>query len=152
MVICVKKVTALWRRCDQVGFDTSGFDPVALDTTVCNIIAIDPKKVFYIAKAAKKNLGTTDSAQCGFLGEPIESVKYPFKMPKMYKSISFDPKKCKQCGTCWKNCPMTAIMPPAILKSGRVPKWDQKKCIMCYCCAELCPYEAVNFKINLVKR
>ena len=37
-----------------------GFDPVALDTTVCNIIAIDPKKVFYIAKAAKKNLGTTD--------------------------------------------------------------------------------------------
>ena len=46
---------------------------------------------------------------------------------------------------------MTAIMPPAILKSGRVPKWDQKKCIMCYRCAELCPYEAVNFKINLVK-
>ena len=85
------------------------------------------------------------------------SVALPKKLmnpvaKKLFKvSINFDPNKCKQCGTCWKNCPVQAVSPPTELKPGKIPRWNADKCITCYCCAELCPYEAVNFKVNIAK-
>ena len=148
------------------------FDPVALDTTVCKIIDIDPKRVLYLEKAVQKGLGTMDLSQVEYKGTSIDSVRRPFKSPKnmafnlpipkfmaeyvgktVFRSqIHFDRTKCKLCGTCWKNCPVLAIKPPAeLLITKSLPLWDSKKCITCYCCAELCPYEAIDFNVNIVK-
>jgi ferredoxin len=149
----------------------AGYDPVALDTTVSKIIHLDPNLVIHIKKAELKGLGTMNLENVNFVGEEIKDVERPFKLPKMRfnnipiprklmnsaaksifaASISFNSKKCKLCGTCWKNCPVQAITPPENLTSGRTPIWNKKKCITCYCCAELCPYEAVNFKVNIAK-
>ncbi|MBY8980034.1 MAG: DUF362 domain-containing protein [Candidatus Lokiarchaeota archaeon] len=149
----------------------AGYDGVALDTTVCKIIGFEPTEILYLEKAEEKKLGTTDLESVEFLGEPIESVFRQFKRPKLkpismplpkwladyigktiFKaSVKFDSEKCKLCSTCWTNCPVNAITPPAELKKGNIPKWDNKKCITCFCCVELCPHEAVKFKLNYVK-
>lgn len=147
----------------------AGYDPVALDTAVCNIIGFDPNEILHIGKVKEKGLGTDEYE---IVGESIESVKRKFKKPGgspvslplpkkvaeyvgkviFRSSIKFNKKKCRLCGTCWKNCPVKAIDPPTVLKRGvTIPKWDKNKCITCYCCAELCPYEAVDFKINFIK-
>lgn len=149
----------------------AGYDPVALDTAVCEIIGLDHDEVLYIGKAREKGLGTSDLENFEILGKSISDVKRKFKIPKTIpvaplpkflgkyvgkvlfrSSIKFDKSKCKLCSTCWKNCPVGAISPPKVLKQGKyVPKWDKSTCITCYCCAELCPYEAVDFKINVIK-
>lgn len=149
----------------------AGYDPVALERVVCEIIGLNPELVKYIGFAEKKGLGTSDLNKINIIGEKIENVKRVFKLPKskptsvplpkwlaeyMGKTIfraevKFNKNKCKLCNTCWTNCPVEAISPPAEMKPGNIPKWNKKKCITCFCCAELCPHEAVEFKINFVK-
>ena len=149
----------------------AGYDGVALDSAVCNIIGFEPREILYLAKAEEKKLGTTDLEKVEFLGETIESVYRKFNRPKLkpismplpkwladyigktiFKaSVKFNREKCKSCSTCWTNCPVNAITPPSEIKKGNIPKWDSKKCITCFCCVELCPHEAVKFKINYVK-
>ncbi len=150
----------------------AGYDGVALDTAICKIIGLDPGKVPYLKFGEKKGLGTMDPTAVEFVGESIESVKRPFKIPPgspiagvpmprflakylanvVFKAvIAFDPAKCKLCATCWKNCPVGAITPPAEMRHGNVPLWNKKKCITCYTCAETCPYEAISFKIEPLK-
>ncbi|NVM17485.1 MAG: DUF362 domain-containing protein [Candidatus Lokiarchaeota archaeon] len=149
----------------------TGYDGVALDTTVCKIIGFEPREILYLEKAEEKKLGTTDLERVEFLGETIESVYQKFKRPKLrpismplprwladyigktiFKAnVKFNRKKCKLCSTCWTNCPVNAITPPKELKKGNIPVWNSKKCITCFCCVELCPHEAVKFKINYAK-
>ena len=149
----------------------AGYDGVALDSVVCNIIGFDPSEVLYLAKAEDKGLGTTKLEEVEILGETVESIFRKFKRPKLRPismplprwladyigktvfraKIKFNKEKCKLCSTCWTNCPVNAISPPTELKKGNVPKWDSKKCITCFCCVELCPHEAVRFKINYIK-
>ncbi|TXT66697.1 MAG: hypothetical protein BAJALOKI1v1_270029 [Promethearchaeota archaeon] len=149
----------------------AGYDPVALDSTVCKVIGLNPNDVKYIKKAEEKDLGTSDLSNIQFLGESLSAVSKTFKIPRrrpisvplpswladymgnvvFRATVKFDPKKCKLCSTCWENCPGDAITPPEIIKKENTPIWNKNKCIFCYCCAELCPYEAVNFKINYVK-
>ena len=149
----------------------AGYDPIALDTSVCKITGIEPSKVLYLKHGEKKGLGTMDLNQIEYKGKRSEEVFQKFKMPRsvafsialprkmadyaaktVFKStVEFDKNKCKLCGTCWKNCPVAAITPPKEMKQGNVPNWNSEKCITCYCCAELCPYEAVEFKVNIIK-
>ncbi|NMC05681.1 MAG: DUF362 domain-containing protein [Candidatus Lokiarchaeota archaeon] len=151
----------------------AGFDGVALDTAICKIIDLDPAKVPYLKFGARKGLGTMDlAAAVEVRGESIESAKRPFKIPPgsavagvpmprflarylanvVFKaSITFDPGRCKLCATCWRNCPVDAITPPAEMKQGNVPSWSKQKCITCYTCAETCPHEAIGFKIEPFK-
>lgn len=149
----------------------AGYDPVALDTVVCKIVGIDPKKIIHIVRSEEKKLGTMDLTKVHLLGSPIESVYRKFKLPKvggisiplprffaeytaktLFKAtVSFNPEKCQTCGVCWKNCPVNAITPPAVLQKGNVPKWNKQNCITCYCCGELCPHEAVNYKVDIAK-
>lgn len=149
----------------------AGYDGVALDTTICKIIGLEPGEILYLEKAEKKNLGTTKIENIEILGESIESVYRKFKRPKLrpismplprwladyigktiFKAkVKFNKEKCKLCSTCWINCPVNAITPPNELKKGNIPKWDSSRCITCFCCVELCPHEAVKFKINYVK-
>ncbi len=154
---------------DDLKIILAGYDGIALDTLVCKIIGLDPSKVLYIEKGTKKGIGSSNLEEFNIIGQSIESVFRPFKIPrlmpvslrlpravaeyigdKIFKStIKIDKEKCKLCGTCWKNCPVDALTPPNELKIGNyIPIWDKEKCISCYCCAELCPYEAVEFKIH----
>ncbi|UYP46228.1 hypothetical protein NEF87_002513 [Candidatus Lokiarchaeum ossiferum] len=147
----------------------AGYDGVALDTTVCKIIDVDPNQVMYLPKAEQKNLGSMKLDDYTFVGEKIESVKRPFKLPSikipkfkipkkiteylgkiLFKSrLKVDPSKCVLCGKCWQNCPVDALTPPEEKQVGKtVPLWDKKKCITCYCCTELCPHEAIDFHVN----
>ena len=149
----------------------AGYDGVALDRTVCEIIGFNPDDILYLAKAEQKDLGTTDLSQINYIGESVENVKRKFKPPKIrpismplpkwladyigrtiFKArVKFDPDSCRLCSTCWTNCPVGAITPPEQIKKGNVPKWDKSKCITCFCCVELCPYEAVKFNINYIR-
>jgi len=149
----------------------AGYDPVALDTTVCNIIDFNPKDVVHIQKAEERGLGTSDLSKIDIVGENIKDVSRKFEMAKQrpvsvplpdwlaeYMSkvifrarVEFDPSKCKLCATCWENCPANAIEPPKEIKKGNIPNWNKSNCIFCYCCAELCPHEAVDFKINYIR-
>ncbi|TXT63435.1 MAG: hypothetical protein BAJALOKI3v1_370015 [Promethearchaeota archaeon] len=149
----------------------AGYDPVALDTTVCKIIQFDPEDVIQIQKAEERGLGTSDLETFEIVGEKIDDVTRKFKMAKQrpvsvplpdwladYMSnvifrarVKFDPNKCKLCATCWENCPANAISPADEIKKGNVPNWVKNECIFCYCCAELCPHEAVDFEINYVR-
>ena len=149
----------------------AGFDGVALDRTVCEIIGFNPSEILYLEKAKQKALGIVDISQIEYVGEPIKNVKRKFKPPKIrpvsmplpkvlsdyvgrtiFKArVKFNREKCKLCSTCWTNCPVGAITPPEVIKKGNIPEWDKNKCITCFCCVELCPYEAVEFKINYAK-
>jgi len=149
----------------------AGYDGVALDRMVCEIVGFDPSEVLYLTKAEKKGLGINNPSQIECIGENIEQVKRKFKPPKIRPvsmplpkwladyigetifraRVKFNRDKCKLCSTCWTNCPSSAISPPEIIKKGNIPKWNKDKCITCFCCVELCPYEAVNFKINYVR-
>lgn len=149
----------------------AGYDPVALDTTICQITGINPKDVIHLRMAEKKGLGTMNLDNIKILGDSVQQVYRKFKKPKIRPvsaplprwlanyianvvfraTVKFNPKKCRLCGTCWENCPGKAIIPPTEMKKGNTPTWIKKNCIMCYCCVELCPYEAVNFKINYLK-
>lgn len=149
----------------------AGYDGVALDRTVCEIIGFNSSEVLYLAKAEQKGLGTNELSQIEIVGESIEKIKRKFKPPKIrpvsmplpkwladyigrviFKaSIKFDRNECRLCSTCWTNCPVGAISPPELIKKGNIPEWDKRKCITCFCCVELCPYKAVNLKINYIK-
>ncbi|MHA1273139.1 MAG: DUF362 domain-containing protein, partial [Promethearchaeota archaeon] len=59
----------------------AGYDPVALDTTICRIIDFNPDDVYYIKKLQEKGFG---SAEFEILGEPIENIKRTFKKPKSH--------------------------------------------------------------------
>lgn len=147
----------------------AGFDGVALDSTVCNIIGVDPSQVMYLPKAEQRNLGSMKLEDFTFVGEEIASVKRPFKLPSikipkfkiptkiteylgkvLFKSrLKVVPSKCLLCGMCWKNCPVDALVPPEEKIVGKtIPAWDRSKCISCYCCTELCPHEAIDFHVN----
>ncbi len=147
----------------------AGYDGVALDTTVCSIIQINPNEVAYLPKAHQRKLGSMNLDEFTFVGESIASVTRPFKIPgtkipnfkipariteymgkTLFRSrLTIDPAKCLLCGMCWKNCPVEALIPPEEKTIGKsIPAWKNSKCITCYCCTELCPHEAIDFHVN----
>nr|MDO8111547.1 DUF362 domain-containing protein [Candidatus Sigynarchaeota archaeon] len=150
----------------------AGFDGIALDSVACSIIGLNVNKVPHVKLAEQKGLGTTDLERIEIRGETIAAVHRQFKIPTgsaiagvplprflakrigeaAFKAkIQFKQEKCVCCGTCWKNCPVEAITPPAEIKRGNVPAWNRKKCITCYCCYETCPQEAISLQVNMIK-
>jgi uncharacterized protein (DUF362 family)/Pyruvate/2-oxoacid:ferredoxin oxidoreductase delta subunit len=150
----------------------AGYDGVAIDTLVSQLIGLDPQKVLYLAKAERQGLGSMDLTQFTFMGDPQASVSRQFKLPSSFSKgvrlppkvseflgtqlfkarIGINPAKCVLCGKCWQNCPVNALTPPENKKIGEtVPLWSADTCITCYCCVELCPEEAIIFKIKPVR-
>jgi len=146
-------------------------DPVALDSTVCRMIALNPKLVLPIQYGNEFGLGSDKNVD--LVGDPIESfvatdfvvnrrplptTEQPgrpsrlarrFIVPKPFIRAS----KCTKCGTCVSVCPVD----PKALEfrgSGRVnpPIHDYQRCIRCYCCQELCPEGAIEVKTPLLGR
>src|SRR6056297_1233589 len=134
-----------------------GYDGVAIDSLVCDIIGVDPHEIVHLEKAEKKGLGIIDyKSAYRMKGVSIDSITRKFKLPsttgmsipvppKLAKwaskyifrpTISFDVEKCTLCGTCWRDCPPNALSPPENMDpSTQTPNWDKSKCINCYCCS-----------------
>ncbi|MFZ5584874.1 MAG: NADH-quinone oxidoreductase subunit NuoF [Thermodesulfobacteriota bacterium] len=70
----------------------------------------------------------------------IHQKKCPAKSCVALLDFVVDEAKCKQCGLCFKNCPVDAITwekkKPAFI--------DLSKCIKCKTCFENCKYDAIN--------
>ncbi len=59
---------------------------------------------------------------------------------KAMAKITIDPEKCKGCGLCQKNCPVSAITGEG--RDKRVI--NQDKCIKCGTCLTTCPFKAIG--------
>ena len=144
-------------------------DPVALDSTVCRMIALNPKLVLPIQYGNEFGLGSDENVD--LVGDPIQSfvttdfvvnrrplstterlgrpsrLARRYVVPKPFIRAS----KCTKCGTCVSVCPVD----PKALEfrgSGRAnpPIHDYQRCIRCYCCQELCPEGAIEVKTPLL--
>lgn len=142
-------------------------DPVALDSTFCRLIHLDPGTVPTNVFAASYGVGTmTDIeiiAEDGVMtvdeavakwGNPDydvvrkDNLKGLFKLmaiaePLLARKPYVIKEKCVSCGVCIQACPLE---PKAIYFHNGKPKYDHKKCIKCYCCQEMCPEQAIDVK------
>jgi Pyruvate/2-oxoacid:ferredoxin oxidoreductase delta subunit len=148
-------------------------DPIALDSTVCRIIDIDPEFVPTMKIGKEVGLGTYIEDEIELLGDPIEGfIDKQFDVKRepveAYKPGGsgiralrnlFVPKpyivhdKCIRCGVCTQMCP---VNPKAVDwhdgNKQKSPYYKYEKCIRCYCCQELCPESAIKLKVPLIRR
>ena len=149
-------------------------DPVALDTTVCRMIALDRALVPTITWGDAWGLGT--ATQIEYLGDPVDSfltpdfvvdrtpgstTGEPGRLSRLTKNLVvprpvIDPRRCTTCGTCVRVCP---VQPKAVdfaaghaAGGGTPPVHDYKRCIRCYCCQEMCPEHAIGIARPLLGR
>ncbi|GAI89511.1 unnamed protein product, partial [marine sediment metagenome] len=59
----------------------AGYDPVALDTIVCQITGMNPNEVIHLKKAEEKRLGTMNMDNIEILGNSVQDVYRKFKIP-----------------------------------------------------------------------
>ena len=148
-------------------------DPVALDSTFCRLVHLDPQLVATNVYAAKYGAGTMDDIEIVTedgpvtiedavrrWGRPDFNVQRDKNFRGKFTAISFlqplmDKKpfvikdKCVSCGICIQACPLE---PKAIYFHKGKPKYNHKKCIKCYCCQEMCPKRAIDVKETLLAK
>ena len=142
-------------------------DPVALDTTVCRMIDLDPGLVPPLTFGQAFGLGSMQGIR--YVGDELESFIQPdFVANRSRQSTTtatsflttnfmrrftsprpvIDPLKCTRCGQCVNICP---AKPKALTwrSNERIdtPIYDYGLCIRCYCCQETCPSEAISVKV-----
>lgn len=147
-------------------------DPVALDTTVCRMIDLDPELVEPLVFGDSFGLGSMQDIS--YVGDDLESFIQPDfvanRSPRStttatsFLSTSFmrrftsprpviDPLQCTRCGQCVNICPSK---PKALTWRSNerldTPVYDYANCIRCYCCQETCPSEAITVKVPLLGR
>jgi len=147
-------------------------DPIALDATVCRLIAIDPEFIPTIYLGMKAKIGTGKKEEIELVGDPFESFvdkdfdvkREPVRAYSRGTGSNFirnalvpkpfiNAEKCTQCGTCVKACP---VEPKAVdWHDGdrqKPPSYKYERCIRCYCCQELCPESAVELRVPLLRK
>lgn len=147
-------------------------DPIALDSTACRLMNLDPELVLTNKVGMEMGAGTYLEKDIEILGDPIEDFivpdfhvnREPVKIfrpssgmnaiknalvPKPY--ITAD--KCVKCGVCVNMCPVT---PKAVDwhdgNKKNPPTYKYERCIRCYCCQELCPESAIHLKAPFIRR
>ncbi|MCR4434329.1 MAG: DUF362 domain-containing protein [Clostridiales bacterium] len=147
-------------------------DPVALDSTVCRMINLDPEYVPTIKFGQEAGLGTYRREEIEVVGddfagfyvgdfdvkrEPVKPYKpggvIQFLRNRLVPRPYINKEKCKKCGVCVSMCP---VSPKAVdwhdgIKNT-VPEHAYKRCIRCYCCQEMCPESAIELKVPLLKK
>ncbi|MCX6356338.1 MAG: DUF362 domain-containing protein [Candidatus Aureabacteria bacterium] len=149
-----------------IGLIIAGLDPVAVDSTACRVVGIDPLTVPMIRIGQECCLGHADGELIRIVDEPLNRARvHGFKLikPRMevgrliplpefisrrlknwiVKRPRVLPSLCTRCGACVEICP---ARPKALtLEKGRVRIQDHR-CILCYCCSEICPSRATRLK------
>jgi F420-non-reducing hydrogenase iron-sulfur subunit len=120
----IKKV----KRLGPIG-KAEGLDENALQSKLAEITKLVP----YIKVVKNEKLGTR-------LENPAEYDSFFTKeeIDKLFGemfSYYIDPEKCQACTTCFRRCPVGAI----ISAKGEVHIIDQDKCIRCGSCIQACP-------------
>jgi uncharacterized protein (DUF362 family)/NAD-dependent dihydropyrimidine dehydrogenase PreA subunit len=147
-------------------------DPIALDSTVCRMINLDPEFVPTTKFGREAGLGTYLENDIEILGDNLEDFRVtefdvkrkpiePFKSGSALNFVknSFVPRpfilesKCVKCGVCIKMCP---VKPKAVDwhdgDKKKAPSYKYDRCIRCYCCQELCPESAIDLKVPLIRK
>lgn len=100
----------------------------------------DDKDMEAITAFAQKSKQIIDSAtDLNALPEITPKGNRPYKVPGKLPLQPSGNRKCTECGTCVKLCPVQAI--PA----DNPRKTDKEKCIACACCITVCPADARHF-------
>ena len=137
----------------EVGRILASDNAVALDTVMAAMIGLAPRRVPTLRIAEERGLGPADLAAIEIDG-PFQVVP-KFKVPGISMGLGalaariaahvlvtrpvVKHRKCVECGSCVKACPVQAI---AMTEAG--PVIDPVKCILCFCCHEMCRYEAMD--------
>lgn len=145
-------------------------DPVALDTTACRIINLDPEFVPTNISGFQSGLGNIEENRIQLIGDSVDQFvdskfnvvrSRPAKLPKNKIAMEIrrfflpkpvaDSRKCTRCKRCVQVCP---VDPKAVNFSSKdkMPRYDYRKCIRCFCCQEMCPSKAITIKTPILKK
>jgi uncharacterized protein (DUF362 family) len=147
-------------------------DPIALDSTACRLMNLDPELVLTNTVGMEMGAGTYLQEEIEILGDPIEGFiapnfqvnREPVKIFKASNGLNtiknaLVPKpyihanECIKCGICVKVCPVTPKAVDWHDGNQKVPPtYKYERCIRCYCCQELCPESAIHLKVPFVRR
>ena len=150
----------------ELGMILASTDAVALDSYICHILGKDPLKVPTNKIASKRGLGNVSINEMeviGFQPHIIKDFNWP---PNMASTIDMVPgfiakglmkfywsrpainqKRCTNCKTCVKNCPVEALT-----AGVNIPEFNYPECINCLCCIEMCPEKAMFQDKSLIAR
>jgi Pyruvate/2-oxoacid:ferredoxin oxidoreductase delta subunit len=147
-------------------------DPIALDSTVCRLMNLDPALVLTNKIGKEMGAGTYLENEIKILGDPLESFiaqnfevdRKPVKPFNPHSGMSviknalvprpcIAADQCVRCGVCVNMCPVT---PKAVDwhdgNRKNPPSYKYDRCIRCYCCQELCPESAIHLKVPLIRK
>lgn len=147
-------------------------DPIALDSTFCRMIDLDPEFIPTVYMGKEAGIGTFIMEEIEYVGDPLNSfVNKRFKIirkPLLDERSTLDflvpikdmliprpyikARKCVKCGRCVEACPVTSEKALNFRDGTKAkpPVYDYSKCIRCYCCQEMCPYDAIFVKTPLM--
>lgn len=148
-----------------LGLVIAGEDPVAVDSTACRAVGIDPRSIPMLRIGAERGLGNVREEEIEILGEKVAGVhvrgfravppggragsaRLPVFVERALKRWFVRRPRilhraCTRCGACVGVCPPR---PKALsLRAGGV-EIDDRRCILCYCCSEVCPSRAVRLR------
>jgi len=150
----------------------AGFDPVAVDSTICRAMGIDPKEVIHIRLAAEQGLGIMDKGAIEVRGFKAEDMRRDFARPSVpmasmesfgykledflknvfHREVSFqrwfaktfspEPRFYRDACTGCEKC-LNACPTNALAFQDGFLTIDFGECIRCYCCVEGCPSNAL---------
>lgn len=150
----------------EVGALIVSADMVAVDTTACRLMDLDPALVLTNVFGAEWGLGSMTDIE--YVGDQLERFVVPdfdvergkAKEPsgsgafaRTFKNLTaakpkIVPERCTACGTCVEVCPLkpSAVRwtDSAAKEAKRPPEYDYDACIRCYCCQEMCPEGAIE--------
>jgi len=157
----------------RLGLVLAGRDCLAVDAVSAAIMGLEPAEVATNAHAARRGLGEADLAKIDVLGERIEDVRSPFRLPasrllvqgvlrrlpawvmRFFGAFSGSMREfprvvrdhCIGCGLCVRHCPEDAVT----LVDGKAVI-DRERCIACFCCQEFCESDAIGVRRRLLGR
>jgi uncharacterized protein (DUF362 family)/NAD-dependent dihydropyrimidine dehydrogenase PreA subunit len=147
-------------------------DPVALDATVCRLVAVKPESVPTVKYGAAWGVGTAAADGIELVGDAFDTFRRPdFKLDRsavrplkkaflrrhlnrhLVPRPEIRPERCVRCGICVGICP---VQPKAVRwqkdDHNCPPVYDYEICIRCYCCQEMCPEGAIELRIPRLRR
>ncbi|MFA6508675.1 MAG: DUF362 domain-containing protein [Treponemataceae bacterium] len=141
-------------------------DPIAMDSTFCKLIDLDPEFIPTITYGSKTGLGNYKPEDVELVGDdiaqyikpdfdvvrkPVINISGKRKFPHFIGDAIFprpviDTAICVKCGVCVSSCPVGEKA--LAFRNGKkeAPAYNYRHCIRCYCCQEMCPYKAITVK------